>query len=327
VEASEGRFRDKVFAVDLGSGVMKLLSRSCRFKLLRTAPDRSKAMLISYTAGLTKIVLLELDLATLELGVRGRIAGELLGGRYYGPGLNMKPSPDLERIAYATRTRRTHPGRDRSVPFALRALDLSTMRITDLDKDVRSENSSWSSQGVARAPCEWIDNHRILYQHIPLGRGEKAGARSAPVHILKIVDVRTGERSECLRSRLRLSMDGGSLRANPFNGEIIYRNEWLVHVDAAVLRPKDEPFPAATPSETKWRTAIDGASEAADWGYERVSRCISASRKHVAHRGRGIRANMDGVQEPIQVCEGGDDAAWPVAWIEDTRALRQRKSQ
>lgn len=321
-----------VFVVDLHSGLMKLVAQTPRFHLLRSEPDRNKAMLIRFERGMPEIDLVELDLSSLKTTLRHTIKGKLLREKFSGLGPRMKLSPDFKHIAFVSL--RDQPGVRRESQYALRLLDLGVMKASDLDPHVRVEISGISSHAMGSPPFEWISDHQIIYQHVIPSRTQKPGYGMNCVHVLKVVDIDTGTTWECLRADLRLTLDGGNLAANPLNGRIVYRDRWLVDVDKGVLTPKDGSFFVERGYQMHRTMLFDGDRVLHSGKDDLVHDLISASQKHFAYSLRPHSAapnllvrlyvKLDGVPDPIQVAEGPYLPTQPIAWIEDTRPLRQR---
>ena len=322
VTAQRSSTKGKIYAIDLGRGITKLLAESTRIHCLRSEPRRKTAMLVDANMGIGEVRLIELNLANLETTLRHTLKKELLGDRFNGIGPRMKLSPDFKHIVYASRKSDKVP--ELWSEYILRVLDLSTMKIEDLVNDVGVEISPWSSIGVGIPPFEWIKDDEVLYQHVvPNKPNEISEPARQALNIFKSVNIKTKKVMELFRKELRLTLDGGSLQANPLNGQLIHNKKWVLNLRKKTFTAKDLPFSIVTNRSTKQIQVLSERDVLYSGSARCVGCCVSASGKNFAFSLRPktrsleeeVYAKVQGLPEPIKVAEG---PPWTraIGWIE-----------
>jgi hypothetical protein len=304
VTAQRSSTKGSVYAMDLGRGIVKLIAKSTRIHCLRAEPRMKKAMLVDANMGIGEVRLIELNLANLETTLRHTLKKELLGDRFNGIGPRMKLSPDFKHIVYASR--KSDKVHELWSEYILRVLDLSTMKIEDLDDNVGVQISVMSSIGRGRPPFEWIKDDEVLYQHVvPNKPNEISEPAHQALNIFKSVNIKTKKVMELFRKELRLTLDGGSLQANPLNGQLIHNKKWVLNLRKKTFTAKDLPF-----------VLFSGSARC-------VSNCISPSGNNFAYSLRPkprslaeeVYAKVQGLPEPIKVAEG-PSLTRAIGWIE-----------
>jgi len=322
VTAQRSPTKGSVYAMDLGRGIAKLLVESTRIHCLRAEPGMKKAMLVDTNMGIGEVRLIGLNLANLETTLRHTLKKELLGDRFNGIGPRMKLSPDFKHIVYASRKSDKVP--ERWSEYILRVLDLSTMKIEDLDNNVGVQISVLSSRGWGSPPFEWINNNEVIYQDmVPNKPNEILEPALQALNIFKSVNIKTKKVMELFCKELRLTLDGGSLQANPLNGKLIYNREYILDLEKKRLIPKTMPFAVVPGYRSKPTKILHGEVVLFSGGSRCVGSCVSPSKKNFAYSLRPktrslaeeLYAKVQGLQEPIKVAEG---PSWTTAigWIE-----------
>jgi hypothetical protein len=97
----------------------------------------------------------------------------------------------------------------------------------------------FSSNSSAMPAFEWISNDEIIYVDMP---GSTVIGFGDVLHIVRRVNVRTGEISEVVRKELPVRTGDGSFRVNPFDGRIIYNEQYVLDLDRKTLVERDLPF-------------------------------------------------------------------------------------
>jgi len=322
VSVKDSSTKGKIYAIDLGRGITKLLAESTRIHCLRSEPRRKTAMLVDANMGIGEVRLIELNLANLETTLRHTLKKELLGDRFNGIGPRMKLSPDFKHIVYASRKSDKVP--ELWSEYILRVLDLSTMKIEDLDNNVGVQISALSSRGWGRLPFEWINNNEVIYQDmVPNEPDEIFRPPFQALNVFKIVDIETKKISELLRRELPLTLDGGSLITNPLNEQLIYNNKWILDQRKKTFNPKDLPFSIVTNRLANQMQVLSGTDVLYSDSARYVGGCISPSGNNFAFSLRPktrslaeeVYAKVRGLPEPIKVAEG---PSWTraIGWIE-----------
>lgn len=311
-----------VYAMDLGKGIVKLIAEHTRIHCLRAEPRMKKAMLVDANMGIGEVRLIELNLANLETTLRHTLKKELLVDRFNGIGPRMKLSPDFKHIVYASRKSDKVP--ERWSEYILRVLDLSTMKIEDLDNNVGVQISIISSRGWGSPPFEWINNNEVIYQDmVPNKPNEISEPALQALNIFKSVNIKTKKVMELFRKELRLTLDGGSLQANPLNGQLIYNREYIFDLERKRLVPKTMPFAVVPGYRSKPTKILHGEVVLFSGSARCVGSCVSPSGNNFAYSLRPktrslaeeLYAKVQGLSEPIKVAEG---PSWTTAigWIE-----------
>lgn len=314
--------KGSVYAMDFERGIANLLPESTRIHCLRAEPRMKKAMLVDANMGIGEVRLIELNLANLETTLRHTLKKELLGDRFNGIGPGMKLSPDFRHIIYASR--KGDKVHEIWSEYILRILDLATMKIENLDTNVGVQISALSSRGWGRLPFEWINNNEVIYQDmVPNEPNEISIPPFQALNVFKIVDIETKKISELLRRELRLTLDGGSLIANPLNEQLIYNKEYILDLEKKHLIPKTMPFSVVPGFHTKPTIILQGQAVLFSGSARCVSNCISPSGNNFAYSLRPktrslaeeVYAKVRGLPEPIKVAEG---PSWTraIGWIE-----------
>jgi hypothetical protein len=322
VTAERSSTKGNVYAIDLGRGIAKLLAESTRIRCLRAEPRMKKAMLVDANMSIGEVRLIELNLANLKVTLRHTLKKELLVDRFNGIGPRMKLSPDFKHIVYASRKSDKVP--ERWSEYILRVLDLSTMKIEDLDNNVGVQISVISSRGWGSPPFEWINNNEVIYQDmVPNKPNEISEPALQALNIFKSVNIKTKNIMELFRKELRLTLDGGSLQANPLNGQLIYNREYILDLEKKRLIPKTTPFAVVRGYRTKPTKILHGEVVLFSGGSRCVGSCVSPSGNNFAYSLRPktrslaeeLYAKVQGLPEPIKVAEG---PSWTTAigWIE-----------
>jgi hypothetical protein len=323
VTAQRSPTKGSVYAMDLGRGIVKLIAKSTRIRCLRAEPRMKKAMLVDANMGIGEVRLIELNLANLETTLRHTLKKELLVDRFNGIGPRMKLSPDFKHIVYASRKSDKVP--ERWSEYILRVLDLSTMMIEGLDNDVGVQISVLSSRGSGSPPFEWINSNEVIYQDmVPNKPNEISEPALQALNIFKSVNIKTKKVMELFRKELRLTLDGGSLQANPLNGKLIYNREYILDLEKKSLTQKDLPFSIMPSLHTKPTKILHGKDILYSGKASCVYRCISASGKNFAyllHRTTAspnslLYAKFEHEDKPVKVGEGTYWPTRPIAWIE-----------
>ncbi|HUS72779.1 MAG TPA: hypothetical protein VMY06_06895 [Sedimentisphaerales bacterium] len=320
--AKRSSTKGRVYAIDLRRGIANSLAESTRIHCLRSEPRMKKAMLVDANMGIGKVRLIELNLANLKVTLRHTLTKQLLGDGFDGIGPRMKLSPDFRHIVYASRKGDGIP--ELWSEYILRVLDLSTMKIENLDTNVGVQISAFSSIGRGRPPFEWVNNNKVIYQDmVPNEPNEISRPPSQALNVFKIVDVETKKISELLRREFPLTLDGGSLIANPLNGQLIYNNKWILDQRKKTFKPKDLPFSIVTNRPTKQMQVLSGRDVLYSGSARCVDCCVSPSGKNFAYSLRPksrslaeeLYAKIQGLPEPIKVAEG---PSWTraIGWIE-----------
>lgn len=314
--------KGRVYAMDLGRGIANLLAESTRIHCLRSEPKMKKAMLVDANMSIGEVRLIELNLANLKVTLRHTLKKELLGDRFNGIGPGMKLSPDFRHIVYASR--KGDKVHENWSEYILRILNLATMKIENLDTNVGVQISAFSSRGWGRLPFEWINNNEVIYQDmVPNEPNEISIPPFQALNVFKIVDIETKKISELLRRELPLTLDGGSLIANPLNGQLIYNKKYILDLRKKTFKPKDLPFSIVTNRLTKQMQVLSGTDVLYSDSARYVGGCISPSGNNFAYSLRPktrslaeeLYAKVRGLPEPIKVAEG---PSWirAIGWIE-----------
>lgn len=322
VTAKRSPTEGRVYAIDLGRGIANLLPESTRIHCLRAEPRMKETMLVDANIGIGEVRLIELSLANLETTLRHTLKKELLVDRFNGIGPRMKLSPDFKHIVYASRKSDKVP--ERWSEYILRVLDLSTMKIEDLDNDVGVQISVLSSRGWGSPPFEWINNNEVIYQDmVPNKPNEISEPALQALNIFESVNIKTKKVMELFRKELRLTLDGGSLQANPLTGQLIYNREYILDLEKKRLIPKTTPFAVVPGYRSKPTKILHGEVVLFSGGSRCVRSCLSPSGKNFAYSLRPktrslaeeLYAKVQGLSEPIKVAEG---PSWTTAigWIE-----------
>jgi hypothetical protein len=314
--------KGRVYAMDLGKGIVKLIAKSTRIRCLRSEPQRKTAMLMDSNMSIGEVRLIELNLADLKVTLRHTLKKELLGDRFNGIGPEMKLSPDFRHIVYASR--KGDKVHENWSEYILRILDLATMKIENLDTNVGVQISALSSRGWGRLPFEWINNNKIIYQDmVPNEPNEISIPPSQAINVFKIVDIETKKISVLLRRELPLTLDGGSLIANPLTEQLIYNREYILDLEKKRLIPRTTPFAVVPGFHAKPTKILHGQVVLFSGVSSCVSNCISPSGNNFAYSLRPkprslaeeLYAKIQGLPEPIKVAEG---PSWTraIGWIE-----------
>ena len=320
--AKRSSTKGRIYVIDLGRGIANLLAESTRTHCLRAEPQRKTAMLMDANMGQGEIRLVELNLGDFTIIHRHTLKTELLPGLTRTLDKSLRLSPDFRYIVYACRQGHKLP--EFSSLFTLRILDLSTMRVEDLVSNVGVEISSISSIGLGIPPFEWISNNEILYKDMPTNEADETNKENAgALSIFKRVDIRMKKASECLRKRLPLTLDGGFLRINPLNEQLIYNKEYVLDLEKKRLIPKTMPFAIVPGFHTEPTKILHGKAVLFSGRARCVDGCVSLSGKNFAYSLRPkarslaeeVYAKVQGLQEPIKVAEG---PSWTraISWIE-----------
>lgn len=297
VETSGSPPGARCFALDLTKGMARLLATGNRLHLLRTVPERGKAMLMHYHSGFEEARLLVLDLKTLDVTLQHAFTEVSTGTRFQGIRLDMKVSPDFTRAACAARGSMTL----HKTTCDLDVVDLTTGETRCFAEDVRVRLGSFSSIAFGRPPLEWISNEEIVYQHMPAEPNGPSELHQG-TYILNRVNLTTHIVTTVLQDQLPLTIDGGSLWVNPLNGELTYNDTWILDPVEGTLTSKNHPY------------SIGNA----------IEQCVSPSHLHIAYTLRPkathaevtIYMRLNGRDEPLEVGRGPYLPTRPIGWIE-----------
>ena len=318
------KWRQSIYLVNFASGSSVLLSESVsRDKLvhyfcIRSDLNSNKAVLLRYGQGTENPQLFEIDLKTLEQKLLYIIPKKDI----ILPFPNVKLSPDFNRLAAMV------PSSNDFKTFTLRIIDLKTMKVSELDTKVALQISPVSSRG-GTPPLEWISNNEILYQDMLPQKGDSLSFNKG-TYILKCCNIDTKKTSEWIRQEMPLRTDGGSLKLNPFTGNIEYMyNQYIVDVKKHSLIPNKPAFSVIQnydkkPSEVYYHGKMI-YKDVCSFG------CISHSSNNFAFFTRpDIKANLsviqaviNGNEKPVQVKEVSNSTNL-LCWIEDTNSLRKK---
>jgi hypothetical protein len=137
------------------------------------------------------------------------------------------------------------------------------------------------------------------------------------------VNIKTKKVMELFRKELRLTLDGGSLQANPLNGQLIYNNKWILDQRKKTFKPKDLPFAVVPGFHTKPTKILHGQVVLFSGSARCVANSVSATGNNFAYSLRPktrslaeeVYAKVQGLPEPIKVAEG---PSWTraIGWIE-----------
>jgi hypothetical protein len=279
-------------------------------------------MLVDANMSIGEVRLIELNLANLKVTLRHTLKKELLGDRFNGIGPGMKLSPDFRHIVYASR--KGDKVHENWSEYILRILDLSTMKIENLDTNVGVQISALSSRGWGRLPFEWINNNEVIYQDmVPNEPNEISEPARQALNIFKSVNIKTKKVMELFRKELRLTLDGGSLQANPLNGQLIHNKKWVLNLRKKTFTATDLPLSVVPGFHTKPTIILQGQAVLFSGSARCVSNCISPSGNNFAYSLRPktrsleeeVYAKVQGLPEPIKVAEG---PSWTraIGWIE-----------
>lgn len=292
--------------------------------------DQGKAVVLRYGLGTTENTLIDVDLKTLDTTRRCSYPLDDATTGFHGP--RMRISPDFRLLA--TMVNENCGGWwkiSRSSRYSLRVLDLETREIVVLDDAVGVEISGKSSQSEGTPPYDWIDDHRILYQHVVPSPEETGTRRDEADHVLKCVDVRNKSIDEWIRKPFYLTSDGGFMERDWFTGTLRYQ-DFIVDTERRVLTPWA--IPSALAQEVDGKTMSFGAP-----GVHKRERpifpfvSVSASEEHVAFLNwpgvegvaPGLLAKTAAMARPVRVAEGS--SCTPMDWIEDTTSLRTKQAK
>jgi hypothetical protein len=274
------------------------------------------------------VELFELDLATFRVTPRRRIPESMLVSSL-GDGLDrrmlmaVRLSPDFTRLAFAA-VAGSEPRRLHETAYELKLLELATMKVAPVARDMHVVLPSISSLSRGNPAFEWISNDEIIYQDIAPGPpGEVLVLKRD--HLLKIVTVATGGVRVLLRHELSLELGGGELKANAITGRIEYQRAWVLDVPGKQLLPRDDPF--SVERRSGGETEIRRGKHVLYRGTKRCSlHCVSPSGLHLAYLLRelgndrihrdSIYVSLAGASEPVMVAEGRGYGTRPIAWIE-----------
>ncbi len=323
VSAAEGSTDGRVYAADLGAGVLKFVADGTRTHCIRSEPGRGAALLMDANLGAGLIRLLELDFGSLNVTERHRLSSELLGDDFKFIGPKVRISPDFARIAYVYK--RGPFGVEGRSRYELRLLDLATMEVQTLDPNVEVEISMLSSFSCGRPPFEWLNKKEVLYcSAAPGGPAEVVGFDANRVSIFKVADVESGQSKELFRKSLRLTLDGGSLRIDPLTGKLIYNGELVLDLNRGLLTPKNLPFAVVRDYRSRTTDILCGQRVLYTGAAHCVGQLASASGSNFAYALRerspslhaSLYAKMANRDEPLKVAEGPYLPTRAIGWIE-----------
>ena|GEM_PF-6326140 len=323
VSAVEGSTDGRVYAADLGAGVLEFVADGTRTHCIRSEPGRGAALLMDANLGAGLIRLLELDFGSLNVTERHRLSSELLGDDFKFIGPKVRISPDFTRIAYV---RRSGPLKvERRSRYDLRLLDLATMEVQTLDPNVEVEISMASSFSCGRPPFEWLNEKEVLYcSAAPGGPAEVVGFDANRVTHFKVVDTESGQSKELFRKSLRLTLDGGSLRTDPLTGRLIYNDELVLDLDGGLLTPKNLPFAVVRDYSSRTTNILCGRHVLYTGAAHCVGQLASASGTNFAYALRErspslhttLYARIANRDEPLKAAEGPYLPTRAIGWIE-----------
>jgi len=324
ITAFEASGRGRVYAVNFDNGRMRCLAESTAVRCLRSLPSRNVSMLMEVQSRQSRIVLYELALDTLDLVPRHRLSRLEYQDEYVGFGTRMRMSPDLKHIAYVVP--HSAGGISRWTTYTLKIVELSTKSVREFVPSVGVQIGSFSSFGRGVPPLVWLDNSRVLYQDMDTPEDAEVFDHDFKMlHRFKCVDIKTEETSECMAADIPLSLDGGSLNVDPLTGNIRFRDDWVLDLNAGSLRSAIRPFtiesfPASRRTEIRAGSAViyDGPSRC-------VSKVVAPSGEHIAYSLRPwashslfveLYAKTKAMAQPVKVTEGCYLPVRPIGWIE-----------
>ncbi len=307
--------KGKTYVADLEGGAVKLLAEHTRINCLRTDPRSKKAMLRDVGPGAQEFRLIELDLCNFEMRLRANFKREVLG-RWIG---TLKVSPDFERIAYACVKSGGFP--DLYGGCSLRVMDLQTMEIEELVDNIHVKVSGLSSSGWRVLAFDWVNNDEIVYKDMP---GNLQSSPGKGLCIFKVVNIKAKKTSEVMRTELPLTMNGGSLDMEPFDGQMICDGKFILDLESKTLFPKTLPFSVLPDFYMSPTKILHGKDVLYSGKAACVSSCISTSGNNFAYLlswpkvppGSFLYAKFDRTDEPVKAGEGSYWPTRPIAWIE-----------
>jgi hypothetical protein len=174
-----------------------------------------------------------------------------------------------------------------------------------------------------------VDEHTICYQDIVPGATEASRpGRERREHVIRTVDVRTGEIREVLREKLALELDGGNLRPGPSEGELVYRSTWILDAEEGDLRSRYEPYEVLQEFRGG-KGAILHRESLVYRGDELImSICPSPTGANLAYMTRPLYGSdlvarifawLPGFETAVKVGEGVSAPTAPLAWIDSLR--------
>ncbi len=318
-----------IYLADFNSGSSVLLSTSntidkmVHFFCIYTDLYRNKAVFLRYGQGTENPQLYELDLNNLEQKLLYTTPKEKINLPYP----QVKMSNDYRHLAFVERSSKDFK------TFTLKIVDLKTMTVSELDKNIKVQVSGFSSE-LGQPPFEWVSNNEILYQNMLPSKDESRSFMYG-TYILKCINIETKKTTDWIRQELRLTGDGGSLKLNPFTGNIeymVYEGRYIIDVKKHSLIPQKPDFSIVgiydKPSEVYYK------NKSIYKGYCSPFTCISHSANNFAlvtdfnTRHPIIQAVINGNEKLIQIREVPNNTIYPgehfISWIEDTSSLRKK---
>jgi hypothetical protein len=319
------RLSSFIYAMDFNTGEVKPIGEDGMIWCLRAEPARKTAMLIDSRRGSGRDRLIELGLTSLTTTKEQVLSNKELGDEYDRIVHPYKISPDFQQIAYVSK--KGGKAVERVSNCELKSLDLRIYKTKVLDDNVRVEISGASSLGNGIPPFEWISNSQVLYQHIIAQESSKESEWSLrPLNglcVFKIVDIKTGNISECFRKEIRLELEGGTLKADPLTNRLIFNRNFILDYIQNQIVDKNLPFSVSSYFSRK--TEIKSASEVLYSGNLICSTtCLSKSGVNfsylLASGGLSVQSEIyavfNGSRKPVKVAEGINQMSHPIGWIE-----------
>lgn len=310
------------YLVDLKQGTVALLSRSrSRDKLvhivcLRTLPGEDRAMLLRYGQGTESNQLLEVNLTNLDVMIRNSFPKDGDFSLFSRPQMQLSPDfrwlatimPDMEPQEWTG-----------STDYTLRSLDLETLTFSDLDPNISVMIASISSLAYGTPPFDWISDTQILYQHMPVPELLDPFAMEG-TYVLKCVDILTQEISEWTTKQMPMTLDGGSLKMDPFTGDIHF-HDYIVDPNTKTLSLYEVPYKIESDVPNKISEITFNGEVIYSGYYGRTSVALSDSQQYFAYFVRPNNKELgtlyvycDSDETPMKVDDFND--ATPIAWLE-----------
>ncbi len=160
--------RHDLILINFKTGEIKKLPKTKEFSprtspLLRTTPEKSKAMFLQRHSQIPEIRLIEFDWETLEMKPFKTLGKDVFGEEWDRLSPHFSISPDFKTLAYAV----IDIPNGQSYPLTahdLKILDLDTLVQKTIDNNVNTANCFMPKTGIPAH--EWLDEQTLVYQDI-----------------------------------------------------------------------------------------------------------------------------------------------------------------
>ncbi len=288
-------------------------------RLLRTVPEKGKAMFLWCDMRTYEVHLTELNLKTLEMKPYRRLGKDIFGEEWARICTAFTISPDFKKLAYTVK----HGPRSevaRPSKHDLRILDLNTLERTTVDDNVNVTISPFSSSPYGVPPHEWLDERTLVYQDIIPGATQNDLLSSA-THTIKTCDLPSMKIKERFSQDLHLELSGGSMQFDPFLRKIKFRNVYLL-TDDWTLAPIMAPYRTEYNRDTKETTIFRHDIELWREKDQFMTRAIPSSGNNFVygvHNGSGFNKDLyafyGDATEPVKIGTLSNHG-YLVGWIE-----------